>query len=97
VPSASGSDPLAGLIDALGRRGALEVFRALEGGPLGARALQQRLAGLPGSLVTQRAAELRRLGAVEVVPESGELRLSPSGRRLQDLLLHLAGWAERGR
>lgn len=70
---------------------------ALESGPLAQRALTGRLRRLPASLVSQRVAELRRLGAVEVVPESGALRLSPAGRRLQGILDSLAQWSARGR
>jgi DNA-binding HxlR family transcriptional regulator len=91
------ADPLTGVLDVLARRGAVAVFRALSGGPVPAKALAARLAGPFGSsVVAQRVAELRRIGAVEVVPESGELRLSPAGRRLQDILGRLSGWAEHG-
>jgi DNA-binding HxlR family transcriptional regulator len=88
-------DPLAETVDVLARRGALAVFRALEGGPLGERALESRLRTYAASVVAQRVADLRRLGAVEVVPESGDLRLSPHGRRLQGLLESLARWTSQ--
>ncbi|HVA59594.1 MAG TPA: transcriptional regulator [Mycobacteriales bacterium] len=86
-------EPLARLLDLLGRRGALEVFHALEAGPLAERALVRRLPGFAPGTVSQRVEELRRLGAVEQVPESGQLRLSPPGRRLQGRLEELAAWA----
>ena len=89
-------DPLAETIDVLARRGALAVFRTLEGGPLGERALESRLRTYAASVVAQRVADLRRLGAVEVVPESGDLRLSPHGRRLQGLLDQLTRWSVGG-
>lgn len=86
-------DALAETLDVLARRGALAVFRALEGGPLAERALESRLKGYAASVVAQRVADLRRLGAIEVVPESGDLRLAPHGRRLQGLLAELERWA----
>jgi DNA-binding HxlR family transcriptional regulator len=85
-------DPLADLLDVLARRGALDVFRALTGGNVTERALPTRVRGVAASVVTQRVADLRRIGAVEVVPETGDLRLSPHGRRLQGLLDSLERW-----
>ncbi|HEU0130203.1 MAG TPA: hypothetical protein VFQ85_04335 [Mycobacteriales bacterium] len=86
-------DALAGTLDVLARRGALAVFRALTGGALGERALAARLHGFAPSVVTQRVHDLRRIGVVEVVPENGDLRLSPRGRRLQGLLDQLERWS----
>jgi DNA-binding HxlR family transcriptional regulator len=86
-------DPLAETLDVLSRRGALDVFRALQGGSLAERALESRLRSLNASVVAQRVADLRRIGAVEVVPESGDLRLSPRGRRLQGLLDEVERWS----
>lgn len=87
-------DAVDDLVGVLARRGALAVFRALVHGSLGERALETRLKAYAPSVVAQRVADLRRIGAVEVVPESGDLRLSPRGRRLQGLLDQLGGWAE---
>jgi DNA-binding HxlR family transcriptional regulator len=95
VPAVA-DDALAETLDVLSRRGALAVFRALEGGPLGERAIEARLRTYAASVVAQRVADLRRAGAVEVVPESGDLRLSPHGRRLQGLLDQLARWSAGG-
>jgi DNA-binding HxlR family transcriptional regulator len=86
-------DPLAETLDVLARRGALEVFRALQNGPVTERALEARLRALNASVIAQRVADLRRIGAVEVVPESGDLRLSPRGRRLQGVLDQVGRWA----
>ena len=47
-------EPLARLLDLLGRRGALEVFHALEAGPLAERALVRRLPGFAPGTVSQR-------------------------------------------
>ena len=81
------------VVDVLGRRGSLDVFRALTGPALPEHALVVRLGHLGESVVIQRIADLRRLGAVEEIPESGDLRLSPEGRRLQGLLDQLERWA----
>jgi DNA-binding HxlR family transcriptional regulator len=86
-------DPLADVLDVLARRGALEVFRALTGGSVPERALASRVRTVAPSVVAQRVADLRRIDAVEVVPESGDLRLSPHGRRLQGLLDSLERWS----
>ena len=90
-------DPLADVLDVLARRGSLEVFRALVAGNVTERALPTRVRGIAASVVAQRVADLRRVGAVEVVPETGDLRLSPHGRRLQGLLDQLGRWAEGDR
>jgi DNA-binding HxlR family transcriptional regulator len=84
---------LAETVDVLARRGALDVFRALQNGALAERALESRLRAISASVVAQRVADLRRIGAVEVVPESGDLRLSPHGRRLQGLLDEMERWS----
>jgi DNA-binding HxlR family transcriptional regulator len=86
-------DPLAATLDVLARRGALDAFRALEGGNTSERGLATRLKAYAPIVVAQRVADLRRIGAVEVVPETGDLRLSPHGRRLQGLLDQLGRWA----
>ena len=93
-----GRDTFAGMavdevVDVLARRGSLDVFRALVNGAVGERALETRLRSYAPSVVSQRVADLRRIGAVEVVPENGDLRLSPDGRRLQGLLDQLDRWA----
>jgi DNA-binding HxlR family transcriptional regulator len=92
--TAPDDDPLAATLDVLARRGALDAFRALESGAVTERGLATRLKAYAPSVVAQRVADLRRIGAVEVVPETGDLRLSPHGRRLQGLLDQLGRWAE---
>ncbi len=87
------ADPLRHLLDVLSRRGTLEVFRTLLGGPVAERALVRRVGAVADSVVVQRLSDLRGIGAVELVPETGDLRLSPAGRRLQGILDHLEDWA----
>lgn len=86
-------DPAVLVVDVLARRGALEVFAALTGGALSERQVVARCPGVAPSVVTQRMEDLRRLRVVETVPETGELRLSPDGRRLQGLLDDIRRWA----
>jgi DNA-binding HxlR family transcriptional regulator len=88
------ADVLAETLDVLARRGTLAVFAALQGGSLTERALEARLRTYAPSVIAQRVADLRRVGAIEVVPENGDLRLSPRGRRLQGLLDQLGRWAD---
>jgi DNA-binding HxlR family transcriptional regulator len=87
-------DNARGVVDVLARRGALDVVGELLGGSVGERALVRRLHQIAPSVVAQRIEDLRRLGVVEEVPESGDLRLSPEGRRLQDVLVRLDRWAQ---
>jgi DNA-binding HxlR family transcriptional regulator len=82
------------VLDVLARRGCLALFDALTGPALTERAIVSRLAHVNPSVVVQRLNDLQRLGVVEVVPESGDYRLSPRGRRLQGLLDQLGRWAE---
>jgi DNA-binding HxlR family transcriptional regulator len=82
------------IIDVLSRRGSMDTLVVLAGGSLAERALVSRLPSYNPSVVTQRVSDLRALGVVEVVPESGDLRLSAHGRRLQGVLDRLADWAQ---
>ena len=82
------------VLDVLARRGCLDLFEVLTGPALGERALVGRLSQLNPSVVVQRLNDLQRLGVVEVVPESGDFRLSSRGRRLQGVLDQLGRWAE---
>ena len=86
---------IATVVEVVARRGALEVFEALLQAPLTERALVSHRT-VSADVARQRVEELRRLGVVEVVPESGDLRLSPQGRRLQGLLEDVGDWSARG-
>ncbi|HVB27411.1 MAG TPA: hypothetical protein VNE21_05820, partial [Mycobacteriales bacterium] len=83
-------DGVADLVDLLARRGALDIVRALEGGPVAQRSLIRRLHGFDEAVLGQRLVDLRRIGIVEEVPESGALRLSSRGRRVLGALDGLA-------
>lgn len=77
-------------LDVLARRGALDLFEALKGHPLSHKALLHARGQITESVWLQRLSELTSLGVVEEVRETGDLRLSPRGRRLQGILDQIA-------
>ena len=92
----AGSYPgAARVLEVLSRRAAIDVVAVLAAGPLSERALATRLASYNSSVVVQRVEDLRRLEVVEVIPESGDRRLSARGRRLLGVLDGLEAWAGR--
>lgn len=88
-------DPLAHLVDLLGRRHSLDAIWELRGPAQPFRTLARRL-GAADDRLSQRLRELRESGLIEV-DEGGDYRLSSEGRRLLDLLERLSefagGWA----
>jgi DNA-binding HxlR family transcriptional regulator len=80
-------------LDLLGRRWALRVIWELRDGPVGARALLGRCAGLSSSVLYQRLGELTD-GGLAVAGESG-YELTPLGRDLGRALAPLDEWANR--
>jgi len=86
--------PIMALLDLLGRRWALRIGWELRGGPLSFRALQERCEALSPSVLSQRLAELRDAGIVELREKEG-YALTPEGRRLGDALAGLDAWAKR--
>jgi DNA-binding HxlR family transcriptional regulator len=81
------------LLDLLGRRWALRVIWELRDGPLSFRELQRRCGSISSSVLTQRLAELRAAGAVELRAQG--YALSVEGRRLLQLYPPLDAWARR--
>jgi DNA-binding HxlR family transcriptional regulator len=81
------------VVEVLSRRAAIDIIGVLTTGSLAERALAVRLSSFNSSVVTQRVEDLRRIDAVEVIPENGELRLSARGRRLLGMLDGLDLWA----
>jgi DNA-binding HxlR family transcriptional regulator len=81
------------LLDLLGRRWALRVIWELREEPLNFRELQRRCGSISSSVLTQRLAELRTAGAVELRAEG--YALSAEGRRLLELYAPLDAWAQR--
>ena len=84
--------PLADLIALLGRRHALTIVWGLRGGPQPFGVLVATT-GSPDAQVSQVLRALREAGIVEV-DESGDYRLTTTGRRMQGVLEPLADWAE---
>lgn len=80
-------------VDVLARRAAMDIVTVLATGSVGERALAGRLSSYNSSVVAQRVEDLRRIDVVETVPENGDLRLSPRGRRLLGVLGNLESWA----
>ena len=74
------------VIDVLARRGSLQLFSALTGQPMNERVLVHSRGTVTESVWLQRLAELKALDVVEEVRETGELRLSARGRRVQGIL-----------
>lgn len=80
------------IVEVLARRAAMDIIGVLTSGAVGERALMTRLSSYNSSVVIQRVEDLRRIEVVEVVPESGDLRLSARGRRLLGVLDGLEAW-----
>jgi DNA-binding HxlR family transcriptional regulator len=83
---------LLGLVELIGQRHALALLWSLHGGSQSFGVLVAGL-GVPEAQVSQRLRALRESGLVEV-DESGDYRLTTTGRRLQGLLEPLASWAD---
>ncbi len=79
------------LLELLGRRWALRILWELRDGPLGFNELQARCDTMSPSVLNQRLAELRGGGIVEL--RAGAYTVTPMGRRLNDPLRALNGWA----
>jgi DNA-binding HxlR family transcriptional regulator len=88
-----GKRPIPELLDLLGRRWLLRLLWELREGPLTFRALRERCDGISPSVLSQRVAELREHGLVEV-HEDGYL-LSREGHSLAAALEPLDAWARR--
>ncbi len=82
------------LLDLLGRRWALRVLWELRDEPLAFRALQERCDAMSPSVLSQRLAELRAAGIVELDRAAG-YRLNAEGAALLNALAPLRGWATR--
>lgn len=99
------TDALRSCLHILGRRWALPVLVALEGGALRRGALSARIASQTGAevsdkVLTEMLRDFAQIGVVvrkvfAAVPPEVEYQLSPSGAALVQLLLPLADWANR--
>lgn len=83
--------PIMAAMDLLGRRWSLRVIWELRDGPVGARALLARCAGLSSSVLYQRLGELTASGLTAATDAGYEL--TPTGRALGTALGPLDEWA----
>ncbi|UYM04197.1 winged helix-turn-helix transcriptional regulator [Solicola gregarius] len=88
--------PIMAVMDLFGRRWALRILWELRAGPLGARALLARCAGLSSSVLYQRLRELTSSGIVARSADGYELtRLGAAlGHALQPLDEWAITWAQ---
>ena len=84
--------PIMAALDLLGRRWALRVLWELRDGPVGARALLDRCAGLSSSVLYERLRELTDAGLVEKDAD-GAYVLTSTGASLGEALAPLDAWA----
>jgi DNA-binding HxlR family transcriptional regulator len=83
------------LLDLLGRRWALRILWELRNGEaLNFRALQERCDAMSPSVLSQRLAELREAGIVELRPGGG-YHLTDEGTSLIRSMVPLSKWADR--
>jgi DNA-binding HxlR family transcriptional regulator len=94
VRGSSTGRPVMAALDLLGRRWALRVLWELRSGPVGARALLDRCAGLSSSVLYDRVRELSSAGLIEK-SSNGDYRLTALGGDLGAALHPLDAWAKR--
>jgi DNA-binding HxlR family transcriptional regulator len=85
--------PLMAALDLLGRRWALRILWELRNGPVGARTLLQRCAGLSSSVLYERLRELQDAGLVQ--RDGQQWELTPLGADLGAALGPLDAWSRR--
>jgi DNA-binding HxlR family transcriptional regulator len=85
--------PLMAALDLLGRRWALRILWELRNGPLGARPLLQRCAGLSSSVLYARLRDLQDAGLVQSDRQQWEL--TSLGSDLGAALGPLDAWSRR--
>lgn len=83
--------PIMAALDLFGRRWALRILWELRAGPLGARALLTRCAGLSSSVLYQRLRELTSSGII--TPSVDGYELTQLGAALIQALRPLDEWA----
>lgn len=86
--------PIMAALDLLGRRWSLRILWELRDGPIGARAMLDRCAGLSSSVLYDRLRELAEAALIEKDAD-GAYVLTATGAALGDALAPLDGWARR--
>jgi DNA-binding HxlR family transcriptional regulator len=84
--------PIMAFLDLIGRRWALRILWELNSGPARFRALQEATGASP-SVINQRLRELKAWNLIASTEDG--YALTPSARKLLDLLLPLHAWCER--
>jgi DNA-binding HxlR family transcriptional regulator len=84
--------PIMAFLDLIGRRWALRILWELNTGPARFRALQEACGASP-SVINQRLRELKAWNLIASTEDG--YGLTPSARKLLDLLLPLNAWCER--
>jgi DNA-binding HxlR family transcriptional regulator len=85
--------PVMAAMDLLGRRWALRILWELRSGPVGARNMLERCAGLSSSVLYERLRDLTDAGLV-AKDQGGGYALTTMGHRLEAALAPLDGWAK---
>jgi DNA-binding HxlR family transcriptional regulator len=85
--------PLMAAMDLLGRRWSLRILWELQGGPIGARALQAKCDGMSSSVLYDRLRDLAGSGLVERTNDD-QYVLSELGIALGSALKPLDTWAQ---
>jgi DNA-binding HxlR family transcriptional regulator len=83
--------PVMAAMDLLGRRWALRILWELRTGPVGARNMLERCAGLSSSVLYERLRDLTDAGLI--TRHEGGYALTTMGGRLEAALAPLDGWA----
>ena len=84
--------PIMALLDLLGRRWMLRILWELRSEAMGFRILQERCDSMSPSVLSQRLAELQKVGIV-TRDNKGEYSLSKEGLELLQALAPLQDWA----
>jgi DNA-binding HxlR family transcriptional regulator len=84
--------PIMAFLDLIGRRWALRILWELNAGPERFRGLQDACGASP-TVINQRLSELKAWNLIALTDEG--YSLTPSARKLLDLLLPLNTWCER--
>jgi DNA-binding HxlR family transcriptional regulator len=92
--------PIANALDIIGDRWTMLILRDLFMGRRRYRDLQEALAGIPPTLLTERLRLLENEGILlrQIYSDSplrADYELSPKGRELADVMMALARWGER--
>ena len=89
--------PSHGILALIGSKWSMLVLCSLRAGPRRTHQIKRRLEGVSSKMLTQTLRELERHGIVQrqdfgEVPPRVEYRLTPLGRSLASLVIHIEDW-----